>query len=83
MKIWKWIERKLDGHVNLGKSITIYGANAMHWAVNIRTKRWGFVCFRLPLPCFGRWWPVYFYCSPDATPGSATFIRNYPGRPRK
>lgn len=61
------------GHITIGPVI-IYGANAMHWAVNIKTKRWGWVCFRLPFRCFGKWWPLYFYCSPDGTPTAATFI---------
>lgn len=65
-------ENFLSGCWTLGP-ITLYGENAMHWAVNIKT-RWGYVCFRLPLKCFGRWWPLYFYVSPDATPHEATFI---------
>lgn len=64
-------ENFLGGHKTIGP-VTIYGENAMHWAVNIKTRRWGYVCFRLPFRCFGRWWPLYFYCSPDATPGSST-----------
>jgi hypothetical protein len=71
------IARALGGHVSLGP-VTVYGRNAMHFAVNVHTKRWGYVCFRLPLRCFGMWWPVYFYCSPDGTPSAATFIVNYP-----
>lgn len=71
MRLWRWIERKLHGHVSLGP-VTIYGANAMHWAVNVRT-RWGWVCWRLPLPYGGQWWPLYFYVSPNATPWAATF----------
>lgn len=66
-----WLERNLGGHLNLGP-VVIFGQNAMHWAVNIYT-RWGIVCFRLPLRCFGVWWPVYFYISRDGTPNSATF----------
>ena len=69
----RWIEDKLAGHIRLGR-MTIYGANAMHWAINIATKRWGYICFRLPFPCFGRWWPLYFYVSPNATPWAATFM---------
>jgi hypothetical protein len=65
-------ENFLGGHLSIG-SVVIYGENAMHWAINIETKRWGWVCFRLPFKCFGKWWPLYFYCSPDATPNSATF----------
>jgi hypothetical protein len=66
-------ERYFGGHFNLGP-FTIYGENAMHWAINIKTKRWGYICFRLPVRCFGCWWRLYFYCSPDATPQAATFI---------
>lgn len=69
-------ENFLGGHVCIGPFI-LYGENAMHWAINIRTKRWGYICFRLPFKCFGQWWPLYFYCSPDATPQSATFILGY------
>jgi hypothetical protein len=69
MTFW---ERHCGGHINLGP-VTIYGENAMHWAVNIKTKIWGYVCFRLPVRCYGRWWPLYWYCSPDATPQAATF----------
>ena len=65
--------RKLAGHVNIGP-VTAYGANAMHWGINIRTRRWGWVCFRLPFRCFGCWWPLYFYVSPNATPWAATFF---------
>jgi hypothetical protein len=65
-------ENFLGGHINIGP-ITIYGENAMHWAVDIRS-RWGYVCFRLPFRCFNRWWPLYFYISPNATPQQATFI---------
>jgi hypothetical protein len=71
-RFWRWTERRLAGHVTLGR-LTIYGANAMHWGVNYYTRRWGYVCFRLPLPCFGAWWPLYFYCSPNATPWASTF----------
>ena len=71
--IWQRIERGLSGHVNLlGRRVTIYGANAMHWGVNIAT-RWGYLCFRLPLPCNGRWWPLYLYMSPNATPWGAVW----------
>ena len=72
-KSLSFAENFLGGHVNIF-NITIYGENAMHWGVTIRTKRWGYICFRLPLRCFGRWWALYFYISPNATPNSATFI---------
>ncbi len=68
MKNW------LTGHLNIGKRITIYGRNAMHFGVTIRTKKYGYICFRLPFTCFGRWFPLYLYFSPNATPWAATFM---------
>lgn len=62
----------LTGHISVGR-LTVYGRNAMHWGVTFWTKKYRFICFRLPLPCFGKWYPLYFYCSPDATPCAATF----------
>ena len=67
-------ETYFGGSINLG-AITFYGENAMHWAINIKTNKWGYVCFRLPFRCFGQWWPVYFYVSPNATPWASTFYR--------
>lgn len=68
------LDNLLNGHISIGKRITIYGRNSMHWAVNIRTKRFGYICFRLPFTCFGKWFPLYFYFSPNATPWAATFM---------
>lgn len=67
------IDKYLGGHWNIGKRITIYGLNAMQWAVNIHTKRWGYICFRLPLPCWGKFPRLYFYVSPNATPWASTY----------
>lgn len=66
-KTMSWFENFMGGHLTLGP-IVIYGENAMHWAVNVKTETFGYICFRLPFRCFGRWWPLYFYVSPDATP---------------
>lgn len=63
----------LSGHINIGK-LTIYGRNAMHWGCTLYTKKYGYICWRLPFLCDGRWWPLYFYCSPNATPWAATFM---------
>lgn len=63
----------LDGHISIGR-LTVFGRNAMHWGVTFWTKRWGYICFRLPFFCFGRWWPLYFYISPNATPWASTFF---------
>ena len=48
--------------------------SAMHGAWNLSTKRFGYVCFKPPTYVFGRWWPWYFYLSPNATPWGATLI---------
>lgn len=63
-----------NSHINIGKHITVFGNNAMHWGVTIRTKRYGYICFRLPLRSCGGWWPLYLYCSPNGTPWAATFM---------
>ncbi len=68
----RWWIKHFGGHVNLGP-VTVHGENAMHWGVTVWTRRWGFVCFRLPVRCFGRWWPLYLYASPNATPWASTF----------
>ena len=64
-------ENFLSGHLNIGP-ITFYGENAMHWGVVIDLKKKGFFCLRLPFCCFGLWWPLYCYMSPDGTPCNAT-----------
>ena len=76
-KRWfKWrivsVVRSFDGHITFWR-ITIYGRNAMHWAVNIRMSE-GYLCFRLPFRCFGKWWPLYVYYSVDGTPNCASWI---------
>lgn len=76
------ISKFFSGHFNIGKHVTVYGLNAMHWAVNIRTKRWGYICFRLPLPCFGKFPRLYFYVSPNATPWASTFCLGLGGKER-
>lgn len=57
------------------KRITVYPLeSAMHGAIEIWTKRYGYICFKLPTYVWGRWWPWYFYVSPNATPWGATLI---------
>lgn len=61
-------DRIFTGHIHLGP-VTIYGANAMHYAVNIRTGE-GYICARPTTGETARWrW--YLYVSPDATPTRA------------
>lgn len=67
------IESIFDGHITIG-NLTIFGANAMHWGCHFWTKKYGYICFRLPFRCYGRWWPMYLYFSPNATPWASTFM---------
>lgn len=69
----KLFEKIMSGHISIGR-LTVYGRNAMHWGVQIWTKKYGYICFRLPLTCYGKWWPLYLYFSPNATPWAATFM---------
>ena len=66
-----WWENFMSGHISIGR-VTIYGENAMHWAVNIRLKR-TWMCFRLPFRCFGKWMPLYLYFSTNGTPGQSSW----------
>lgn len=65
----KWFR----SHINLGKRVTIFGANAMHFMVTVQTKRWGVVSFRLV--SFDKRFPISLYCSPNGTPWACTYAR--------
>ncbi len=55
--------------------VTVYPLrSAMHGAWNISTRRWGYACVKLPTFVFGRWWPGYFYLSPNGTPWASTLL---------
>ncbi len=76
----RWQDRLFTGHVSLGSKeiggarIVVYGANAMHWAVNIHFRRFGdWWCFHPTTRTFGGRWRWYFYISTDATPCTAHF----------
>ncbi len=64
-------DRLFTGHRTIGP-VVIYGANAMHWAVNIGT-RWGYLCWHPTTHTYGGRWPWYLYMSPDATPQGRTW----------
>ncbi len=64
--------RHFGGHISIGP-LVIYGFNAMHVAINLHSKRWGWICFHPTCRVFGKWWRWYFYISPDATPYETTF----------
>ena len=72
----RWLERTFSGHVSfrvplLGWKVTQYGFNAMHCALNIKTRRWGYICVHPPVRCFGVWWAWKVYLSQCATPWAA------------
>lgn len=48
--------------------------SAMHGAMEFRTRRFGWVCFKPPTRSYGKWWPGFFYLSPNATPWAATLL---------
>ncbi len=75
MSIRNWIESLFPGHVGGSWPFvwTLYGFNAMHVALQVHTKRWGWVCFHPTTRTFGGHWPWYFYVSPNATPWAATW----------
>lgn len=69
----RWIDKLFTGHITIGP-VTIYGANAMHWAVNVwfRDAYW---CFHPTTRTFRGRWPWCFYISKDGTPQGATLKR--------
>lgn len=83
-KIGRFLDKVLGGHINIGKRLTVYGDNAMHFGVTFWTKKYGYICFRLPVPSgivgyflYGdklRWQPLYLYFSPNATSWASTFM---------
>lgn len=76
-KILRKLAVLIGGHFNLGH-LTIFGDNAMHFGCTYWTKRYGYICFQLPIPCGiadkFRWQPLYLYLSPNATPWCATYV---------
>lgn len=60
---------KKKGHISIG-NLTIYSRDtAMHGAINLYTKKYGYICLRLPYKKI----PFYLYFSPNGTPWAATF----------
>lgn len=68
-----WLEKKLGGHISIGP-VTVFGFNAMHGQTEIKTKKYGYICFHPTIRMFGRWWPGQFYMSPNGTPWASTFL---------
>jgi hypothetical protein len=76
LNLERLLDKYLGGHISF-KNITIYGHNAMNWGITIKTKKYGYICFRLPIPTFYNnrpvWKPLYIYFSPNGTPWACTF----------
>lgn len=71
----------MGGHFSFGP-VTVFGANAMRWTVQVSTKRWGYICVTLPVAARyitrrdgTKWWQWYFYLSPNGTPWASTYYR--------
>jgi hypothetical protein len=73
---FSWWENFMGGHINIGNRITIFGENAMHWAVEIRTKKYGVIVFTLPVKTFGKYYGCHIYCSPNGTPWACTYYKS-------
>lgn len=71
-KLNRLLDKWLGGYISFF-NITIYGRNAMRWAVNIKTKKYGYICFNLPIPVEGIVDKFYYYLSPDGTPNASTY----------
>lgn len=77
----RWQDRIFTDHWSFGSRrpfgwrFVIYGANAMHWALNVRLREGGpYWCFHPRTRTFGGRWPAYFYISRDATPQGARWM---------
>jgi len=85
----------LEDHITIGK-LTIFGDNAMHFGCHYWTKKFGYICWRLPLPCgiadvirYGKkhqkiyWKPLYFWISRNATPWASVFFIGKKANPKE
>lgn len=68
-------ENFFGGHISIG-NITIFGENAMHWAVQISTKKYGVICITLPIRSFGEYRGCHIYFSPNGTPWASTYYKS-------
>jgi len=70
-----WSEKYLGGHITLMRTpidVTLYGENAMHWALEVGLPTTYFVA-RPTTRSNGHVWRWYAYLSPDATPRNRTW----------
>lgn len=88
-KLLNRFANKIEGHFSIG-NLTVFGDNAMHFGCTYYTKKYGYLCFRLPIPCGISdkilykdkiyWKPLYFYVSRNGTPQASVFMIGKKGR---
>lgn len=64
------LNRLLENHITVGP-LTVYGANAMHWAAELRLPLGLTLCAHPTTRTFGGRWPWYAYLSTNGTPWGA------------
>jgi hypothetical protein len=74
IKLDRILDRWFGGSLSF-LNVTIYGRNGMKWGVSIHTKKWGYICFNLPIPIYGRIDKFYYYLSPNGTPWASTYYK--------
>jgi len=73
-KALSWLDNFMSGHISIGRRVTVFGQNAMHWSVSIYGTKWGSIHIDLPTPSrlIGkRGWCIY--ASPNGTPWACTW----------
>lgn len=73
---WKvefFFEKHFGGHISVGP-VTVFGLNAMHGAIEIKTERFGYITIFPPLYWSGHYQEPGIVVSPNGTPAKATFI---------
>ena len=81
-KSLSWTENFLGGHLNIGKRITIFGDNAMHWVFELRTKKYGVISVRF-FTTRPKSHPIRIYFSPNGTPWACTFYYGFGKKAKK
>ncbi len=69
-----------DDQIHIGP-ITVYRDYAQCWAVKLHTRRWGWLCLRLPIYSCGVLPGPAFWASPNGAPWAATIFKG--GSPKE
>ena len=58
-------------------NVTIHGRDYGHtpWEVQVHTKKYGYICFNLPIPVNGKIKKFYYFLSPDRTSYASTYYK--------